>query len=127
VAKPFITFALFTATQETPPMTIFTDADNLDEQLKEAGRVFVRMYVEARRETYTITIPGVFKYFMEDFNGKDSKKSPEYAFVKVLRALAHDRLKDELEAILKRGSGATAKPLLKFNTKMIFSDPVIVL
>ena len=52
VAKPYITFALFNATQETPPMAIYTSAERLDDQLIEAGRVFVRMYVEARRETY---------------------------------------------------------------------------
>ena len=55
--KPFVTFALFNATQETPPFKIFTDPQNLDEDLYRAGEIFVRMYVKARRENYTITLP----------------------------------------------------------------------
>jgi hypothetical protein len=127
-AKPFITFALFNATHETPPMAIYTDAEHLDEQLREAGRVFVRMYVEARRETYTISVPSVFKYFMEDFRDpKDAKTSTQVAFVKVLRSLAHERLKDEIGAILYSDRGSIARPTIKYNPKMLLSDPVIVL
>ena len=109
-------------------MAIYTDADNLDEQLKEAGRVFVRMYVEARRETYTISVPSVFKYFMEDFKDpRDSKTSTQRAFAKVLCSLAHERLRDEITAILYSDRGSIARPSIKYNSKMLLSDPVIVL
>ena len=122
-----MTFALFNATQETPPFKIFTDPQNLDEDLYRAGEIFVRMYVKARRENYTITLPGVFKFFFEDFAGgrdpSNPKKNPQKQFVKLLIKLSPERLRGELESILdpQKSSGeAIAKPRLLFNTKMLF-------
>ncbi len=132
--KPFITFALFNATQETPPFRIFTDPLKLDEELRQAGEIFVRMYVKARRENFTVTLPGVFKFFFDDFGGSkdpnNPKKTPQKQFIKLLIKLSPDMLRGELEAILdpQKNAGATiAKPRLLFNTKMLFSDPVVVL
>jgi hypothetical protein len=119
-SMPYISFVLFTAMEGSPPMVVLHDPENLEEELTMHAKEWVRMYVRARRENYTVIVPQLLKVYYDDFAQptKPGAKKQKGHFIKLLINLAPDMLRSELHAIFFSGktSGHIAKPQLFFDT-----------
>jgi len=62
-------FALHSACRSSPPLRVFEEG-KLDRQLEEATADYVRGGVRIEKQGAVITVPGLFRWFAEDFGGE---------------------------------------------------------
>jgi len=119
-AIPFISFALFTATDCSPPLVVLRNPEHMEAELTHCAKEFVRMYVRAKKDDCTIILPQIFQIYWADL-GKTRKDVLE-----CVKKIASPQLRRDIEEILSpsvRTSSTKAKVIFEPLTWL----PVIVL
>jgi len=63
-------FALYTACRSSPPLRVF-HGDNIEDQLEDASRDYLRSTVRVKEEGAKVKVPKLFQWYEEDFGGSD--------------------------------------------------------
>ena len=69
VAKPFISFFLFSACMHSPALGVLRDPLGVDEELKRFTKLYVQLHVALNVEKKLIELPDIFRAYWRDFGG----------------------------------------------------------
>jgi len=96
ISKPFVSFALFTACNSSPPLHILREGANIDHDLEKCAAHFLAEYVRIDVDRRTVFLPEIFKIYWQDFGGHRKD------IIKLLLIHAPKKLSDTLKAMLKQ-------------------------
>ena len=94
VAKPFISFALFSISVSSPALAVLRDIKDIDHELEKLAQSYITEYVRLNVEKKVIYLPEIFRVYWKDFGSKNEnirgeviKKIYKYSSKKVSSAL----------------------------------------
>ncbi len=106
VAKPFVSFALFTISVSSPALTVLRDIKDIDHELEKLAQLFITEYVRLNVEKKVIYLPEIFRVYWKDFGNKNEnirseviKKIYKYSsknFSTALKALIDGNVKPSI-------------------------------
>lgn len=98
---PLMNFALFTATQFSPPFLALQDPKKLKGELSACCRDYIRHFVRVHKSDLTIQLPSLFWLYWGDFAPSDKAATVKIDVVKLLLRHAPSPLREALEEVVK--------------------------
>lgn len=98
---PLINFALFTASNFSPPFSGLQNAANLQAELSACAREYIRCNVRVRRSDLTVVLPCMFYLYWSDF-GSGGNATVKTDVVKLLLRHAPSPTKEALEDVVRQ-------------------------
>ncbi len=69
IAKPLITFSLFSSSSTSPALSVLRDPAAVDTELKRNAKMYIQQHVKFIAEQNVVELPDLFRVFWKDFGG----------------------------------------------------------